>query len=240
MKSAMYSTFADEYDLAIQDNIYNAHLERPSLQALLPDIAGLNILDLGCGSGVYAEYLLDQGANHVTSIDYSADMIQLLQNKMEKRQQPDKTHAYVQDLSLGLPQEKDASADLVIAPLMIHYLKNLHPLFEEVHRVLKTNGMFVFSSHHPFVDFASSSSKNYFATEKIQEEWHTLGRPVEVTFYRRPLSDIMNALAQSGLLLTHMSEGQVSQKVKTMDEKRYQHLTTRPNFLFIQSLKGVE
>lgn len=240
MKSDMYSIFADEYDLAIQDNIYNAHLERPSLKALLPKLAGLNVLDLGCGSGVYAEYLLDQGVNHITAIDYSVDMIRLLKEKIKKRHQQAKVNAYVQDLSKGLVQEKEARFDLVIAPLMVHYLQDLRPLFKDVHRVLKSGGMFVFSAHHPFVDFSSSTQKNYFETEKIQEHWHTLGKPVQVTFYRRPLSDLINAITQNGLTLCQMTEGTVSPVVETMDKKRFDHLSTRPNFLFIQSMKSGE
>ncbi len=46
--SKMYTTFAEKYDSAVQDNIYNAHLERSSLQTILGDVSGLDIIDLGC------------------------------------------------------------------------------------------------------------------------------------------------------------------------------------------------
>lgn len=78
VKSDMYSTFATEYDEAVQDNIYNANLERPALQSMLPALRNLNVVELGCGSGIYAQYLLAQGAAKVTCIDYSEDMIQLV------------------------------------------------------------------------------------------------------------------------------------------------------------------
>ncbi len=57
MKSALYSKHAKQYDLAVKDNIYNTHLERPSLQALLGDLSQLTVLDLACGSGIYTEFL---------------------------------------------------------------------------------------------------------------------------------------------------------------------------------------
>ncbi len=41
-------------------------LERPSTIALLDDVKGLDIVDLGCGSGIYAQWFIDQGANKVT------------------------------------------------------------------------------------------------------------------------------------------------------------------------------
>lgn len=82
MKSELYSKHAEKYDAAVQNNIYNAHLERPSLQAMLGELTDCNILDLGCGTGVYTEYLFKQGASTVTCIDYSQDMINLVTNKL--------------------------------------------------------------------------------------------------------------------------------------------------------------
>ncbi|MBC7001571.1 methyltransferase domain-containing protein [Photobacterium sp. BZF1] len=234
MKSKMYSTFASEYDEVIQDNIYNAHLERPTLQAMLPALNDIDVLDLGCGSGVYAQFLLEQGAKHVTCIDYSEEMVQLVASKAEKAALTDKVVAYAQDLSKGLPKEKDASVDLVISPLMAHYLEDLNPLFRDVHRVLRVGGSFVFSTHHPFADFECTQSGNYFDRELVQEEWNTVGKPVQVSFYRRSLTEIMNALTQNGLVITQLSEGEVSEKVKEMDEGRYEYLSKNPNFIFIK------
>ncbi|WP_261396995.1 class I SAM-dependent methyltransferase [Photobacterium rosenbergii] len=237
MKSKMYSTFASEYDEVIQDNIYNAHLERPTLQAMLPALNDNDVLDLGCGSGVYAQFLLEQGAKHVTCIDYSEEMVQLVASKAEKAALTDKVVAYAQDLSKGLPKEKDASVDLVISPLMVHYLEDLNPLFSDVHRVLRVGGSFVFSTHHPFADFECTQSGNYFERELVQEEWNTVGKPVQVSFYRRSLTEIMNALTQNGLVITQLSEGEVSEKVKEMDEGRYEYLSKNPNFIFIKCQK---
>ncbi|MDV5167405.1 class I SAM-dependent methyltransferase [Photobacterium rosenbergii] len=237
MKSKMYSTFASEYDEVIQDNIYNAHLERPTLQAMLPALNGLDVLDLGCGSGVYAKYLLEHDAKHVTCIDYSEEMVQLVTSKAQNAELTDKVIAYAQDLSKGLPKEKDASADLVISPLMVHYLEDLNPLFSDVNRVLRAGGSFVFSTHHPFADFECTQSGNYFERELVQEEWNTVGKPVQVSFYRRSLTEIMNALTQNGLVITQLSEGEVSEKVKEMDSGRYEYLSKNPNFIFIKCQK---
>ncbi|PSW21968.1 class I SAM-dependent methyltransferase [Photobacterium sanctipauli] len=237
MKSKMYSTFASEYDEVIQDNIYNAYLERPTLQAMLPTVVGREVVDLGCGSGVYAQYLLAEGASKVTCIDYSEDMVKLVSDKAEKAGVTDKVVAYAQDLSKGLPNEADASADLVISPLMVHYLEDLNPLFSDVHRVLRAGGSFVFSTHHPFADFECTISGNYFGRELITEQWNTVGKPVEVSFYRRSLTEITNALTQNGLVITQISEGEVAEEVKEMDADRYEYLSKNPNFIFIKCQK---
>ena len=197
MTSKMYSTYAEQYDLAVQENIYNALLERPSLKALLGKLNGLEVIDLGCGSGIYAQYLVEQLASRVTCIDVSAQMVELVKSKLGT-----KVSAYCQDLSLGLPQEGDSSADVVICPLMIHYLEDLTLFFAEIFRVLKPNGYLVLSTHHPMVDFEVSPSGNYFKRELINDVWHTIGMPVEVSFFRRSLTELMTAITDSGLVIT--------------------------------------
>lgn len=232
MKSDMYSKHAQQYDLVVQDNIYNAYLERPSLQALIGDIQGLDVVDLGCGSGVYAEYFLSQSAKSVTCIDISQEMIDIVQSKLG-----DKVTAYVQDLSLGLPQQAAESADIIACPLVLHYIDDLSVIFKEVYRILKPGGIMVFSTHHPFVDFQDSISGNYFQKELIKQQWDTVGEPVEVSFYRRSLTELSQAITSNGLFISEISEGCVSKQVKAISQETYLHLSTNPNFIFIKCHK---
>jgi len=232
VSSSMYHEYASEYDQAVRDNAYNAHFERPSLLAMLPDVNAKKVLDLGCGPGVYAQQLIDSGAV-LTAIDGSEQMVQITRRKL-----PDKAICYVQDLSYGLPRENDHSFDLIISPLMIHYLEDLSILFADISRVLKPSGLFVFSTHHPYVDFSGSPSGNYFSCEKISEPWNTLGRPIEVSFYRRPMSEIFNALSTAGLCVLNLSEGQPSEALKSKSPKHYAKLSTQPNFMFYQCAKA--
>ena len=149
----MYSSHAKKYDIATQNNVYNALFERPSFQALLGDVTDCKILDLGSGPGTYAKYLLDHGAKSVTCIDFSEQMIEIVKSKLG-----DQVIAYTQDLSIGLPCEKTCSLDIIICPLVLHYLEDLTFIFKECYRVLKPKGYMVFSTHHPFSDFKYSSN----------------------------------------------------------------------------------
>ena len=49
--------------------------EWPALRALLPDLRGLTVLDLGCGFGWFCRWARQQGAAHVEGIDVSAKML---------------------------------------------------------------------------------------------------------------------------------------------------------------------
>src|SRR6516225_6792793 len=49
--------------------------EWPALRALLPDLSGRNVLDLGCGFGWFCRWARQQGAAHVSGIDVSEKML---------------------------------------------------------------------------------------------------------------------------------------------------------------------
>lgn len=223
----LYHEFALEYGRAVAGNAYNAHYERPSLCALLPPLDKLSVLDLGCGPGAYTKLLLQQGAR-VTAVDGSQAMIDIV-----RRQFPG-LRCYVQDLAGGLPAEDSGSFDLVIAPLTLHYLRDWQPPLRDIRRVLKPDGVFVFSTHHPFFDYQRERSGSYYATELIEEQWDTVGHAVAVSFYRRPLSAMMSALVEAGLRVETLTEGQVARELADIDPVAYDQLRREPAFIFFR------
>ncbi|AYF20039.1 class I SAM-dependent methyltransferase [Vibrio parahaemolyticus] len=230
--SEMYTIHAVKYAEVVKDNIYNALLERPSTMALLGDLQGKDVIDMGCGPGEYAQWLLEQSVGRLTCTDISEEMIALVKNKFGSN-----VHAYCQNLSRGLPLEKDNSADVIVCPLVLHYIDNLTTVFESVYRVLKPGGYMVFSTHHPFADFDCSESGNYFSRELVEEEWNTVGPPVKVQFYRRSLTEISEAITNTELMISKISEGMIDEKAKELSESTYNHLKNNPNFIFFRCEK---
>ncbi|MDF1746721.1 MAG: class I SAM-dependent methyltransferase [Gimesia sp.] len=228
MTNPMYSEHARDYAAAIRDNNYNANYERPSLSALLPDVQGKAVIDLGCGPGEYSETLLKRGAR-VTAVDRSEQMVEIVKEKLGER-----IDCYQQDLGAGLPREREHSFDLAVSALMIHYLEDLSCLFQEIKRILKPGGLFVFSTHHPFVDYQLSPSGNYFLQEKIVDEWETLGRPVRVEYYRRSLSQIVQPLTEAGFCVLELTEGKPEASMAQTAPESFAKLSTEPGFLFLK------
>ncbi|MBE0368025.1 hypothetical protein PAUR_a1530 [Pseudoalteromonas aurantia 208] len=233
MTSKLYTEFATEYDQVVQSNIYNAHYERPSLQALIDRVKDLDVLDLGCGSGIYADYLISRNAKSVTCVDISDAMVALVRNRLGAQ-----LNVYQQDLTHGLPREASNSKDLIICPLMVHYLADLVPFFNEVYRVLKPSGHIVFSTHHPCSEAELSQANNYFATERVTDVWGTIGKPVQVQFFRRSLTQLFTAITQSGLVVTQLTEGQVAREAEVLCSATYRKLSSQPAFVFIKSKKA--
>ncbi|WP_234493818.1 class I SAM-dependent methyltransferase [Vibrio maritimus] len=225
----MYTKHAKKYADAIENNAYNALYERPSTLALIGDVTNKKVLDLGCGPGAYAEHFVKAGAQ-VTAIDLAEEMVAITRERLG-----DNVTCYAQNLANGLPKERDDAFDIVVCPLMLHYLQDLVPLFKEVHRVLKSGGLFVFSTHHPLVDFEENAFNNYFNVELLTEEWNTIGEPVEVSFYRRSFTNLFESLSEGGFVLDKFSEGKPDPEMKTESPETFERLSRRPNFIFIRA-----
>ena len=76
-----YDSIAADYASGVDRAPYNALYERPAMMGLLPDVSGLRVLDAGCGSGWYAEQLLDRGAK-VDAFDASESMVEYARRRL--------------------------------------------------------------------------------------------------------------------------------------------------------------
>jgi SAM-dependent methyltransferase len=117
--------------------------EWPALRALLPELQGLRVLDLGCGFGWFCRWARAEGAARIHGIDVSEKM---LARARAETQDPAIAYA-LEDLErVDLPA---GAFDLVFSSLTLHYLENLDRLLSRVYRALVPGGHLVFSAEHP-------------------------------------------------------------------------------------------
>jgi malonyl-CoA O-methyltransferase len=114
-------------------------LEARVVLALLPDVVGLTVLDLGCGSGRYARLLAQRGAARVIGVDQSADMLARAREVV---------HLLVRADARALPLA-DASIDVVVSGLMMADLADLDAVVASAARVLRPGGCLIYSDLHP-------------------------------------------------------------------------------------------
>jgi SAM-dependent methyltransferase len=225
---ASYETIAARYAATVDERPWNAHYERPALVSLLPALKNSKVLDAGCGSGWYAEYLVSQGAD-VTSFDTNAEFVSLTKTRVGARGK-----VLQADLSEPLTFAADHEFDLAACPLVLHYLQDWQPALRELHRILKPTGILAFSTHHPFVDWQMFKTDNYFAIELLEDEWEGIGR---VSYYRRPLCAIAEDLRAAGFWIDRLLEPQPTDDFKRVDPAGYERLTKNPWFLFVRARK---
>ncbi len=229
--SDVYETLAEQYAAQIVTKPHNAYYDRPAVFSLLPDVSDKRVLDAGCGPGVYAQWLVEHGAQ-VVGLDASAQMIAIAQRRVGERGE-----FRVADLSQPLDFLPDTAFDLVLSALTISYIADLKMLFAEFARVLRPGGLFVFSTHHPASDFQNHGG-NYFETVQVTETWRSLGdgdTPFTVTFYRRPLTAITEALWQNGFVMECLIEPQPTPEFKQADPTNYARLMNQPGFIAIRA-----
>lgn len=129
-----YAAHYDDHMLRVLQ--YQAHEQ---LAALLPkNASGLSILDLGCGTGLCGP-LFKPFAKHLVGVDLSAPM---LAHAREKNCYDVLIEGDIIDVLNKMEAE---SIDLCIAADVLGYIGKLDALFEAVARVLKPQGLFLFS-----------------------------------------------------------------------------------------------
>ncbi|HXO72130.1 MAG TPA: methyltransferase domain-containing protein [Bradyrhizobium sp.] len=225
-----YDTIAERYAADIDDRPWNALYERPTTLALLPAVDGKDVLDAGCGHGWYADWLWRHGAR-VVAVDRSAAMVALTQKRTAGRARV--IQGDVTDLRSVLA---DQSFDLVLSSLVLHYEADLKSVFAESARLLRPGGSLVFSTHHPVHDQVSILDPGYLNAELIEEEWGWLGE--KMRYYRRPLRDLTEPLADAGFVIERICEPTPSEELKLQDPKGYDRLSRLPAFIFVRARKG--
>jgi ubiquinone/menaquinone biosynthesis C-methylase UbiE len=118
-------------------------LEEPVVREALGEVAGLSVLDLGCGTGRHSIWLADGGAT-VTGIDFSEGMLEAARRKPGAGA----VRFLVHDLHQPLPFAP-GSFDLVVSGLVLEHLQELDAFFREARRVLRPGGRAVVSAMHP-------------------------------------------------------------------------------------------
>jgi SAM-dependent methyltransferase len=144
----------------------------------------------------------------------------------------------VADLEQPLGMVPDGGADLVVASLVLHYLRDWRPLLGELHRCLAPGGSLVFSVHHPVTGWQLSDQADYHRTELVSEQWDWDGLAVTGRMYRRPLSAIFSQLRDAGFVVDIVDEPQPEAAGQTSDPGAMRILQTQPVFLFIRATRA--
>ena len=219
-------------------NTPNESLEKPVFLELLDDVRGKQILDLGCGDGLFGLELLRGGGQSYLGLDASQKMAQLAQQNLQGTS-GQALHTKIEDWSY--PPER---FDLVISRLALHYVANLDETFNQVYQTLRQNGQFVFSIVHPVITSCDKSrAKGGKRLDWIVDDYfrpgpravHFMGESVRQ--YHRPLEDIFRALQQANFQIEQLRES-CPQRENFTDMELYERRKRIPLFLFLAGRKG--
>jgi SAM-dependent methyltransferase len=211
--------------------------EWPALRAMLPDMTGRRVLDLGCGYGWFCRWARAAGAVHVLGLDVSARMLERARTMTS-----DDAIAY-RRADLETLTLEPASVDLAYSSLALHYVERLETLLATVHRALTPGGYLVVSVEHPIYTAPGNPGWTHDASghatwplDRYLDEgpritdWLAEG----VVKQHRTLGTYLNLLLGLGFALRHVEEwgptaAQIAARPEWADERH------RPPFLLISA-----
>lgn len=166
-------------------------LEEPFVHELIGDVAGLAVLDLGCGTGRHSLRLAAAGAE-VTAVDFSDGML------AEARRKPgaERVRFVVHDLHDPLPMPAGAF-DRIVSGLVLEHLRDLGGFFREARRMLRPGGRAIVSAMHPAM-FLRGSQARFTDPDS--------GRIVQPGSLPHSMADFLMAAIRAGFRLDHIGE----------------------------------
>ncbi|MFC4557684.1 class I SAM-dependent methyltransferase [Virgibacillus kekensis] len=198
----------------------NNAIERPIIYELIGDFLNKSILDLGCGDASFGRELLNQGAVFYTGVEGSKQMVAAANINLANE------NGIIHHKTMESYIYPTNKFEIVTSRFAIHYVSDIHSLFQNVHKALKDNGKFVFSVQHPLTTSSFISKQtgdkrgnwvvdDYFNEGERKEPW------IEqiVVKYHRTIEHYFKTLTKSGFSVVDLREGMPKREHFTNDEE---------------------
>jgi malonyl-CoA O-methyltransferase len=194
-------------------------VERPEMEALLPSLAGRDVLDVGAGRGHYAALARALGAASATALDLSPEMLE--------GAAPPKVVGDACRLPL-----RPAAVDVVIAALVLSYLRDPEAALAEAARVLRPGGTLLVSDLHPTA---------------VERGWRRTfagpaGTAVETRVWPHTIANLRDGLAVAGLALDTVREPRVGPSLEPHFQRAgrrdFEALRGTPLLVILRAHKG--
>jgi ubiquinone/menaquinone biosynthesis C-methylase UbiE len=179
-------------------------LEEPEVDRALGDVADVDLLDVGTGTGRHAIRLAAAGAR-VTALDFSDGMLA----KARAKPGAERVRWITHDADVPLPFA-DRSFDRVLSALVLEHIPppRITPFFRELGRVTRVDGRIVVTAMHPAM-FLKGISANFH-----DEEGEIRPRSYEAT-----LSDYVMGVINGSLEIAALAERSVDETLATRYER---------------------
>lgn len=183
-----YDRWAATYD---SDRNATRDLDADVLRRAGPAVAGLDVLEIGCGTGKNTAWLVDH-ARTVIALDFSAGMLARARERIGSNNVTFVEH----DITATWPVA-DGSVDVVLGNLILEHVRDLAPVFAEAARVMRPGGHLFVCELHP--------DRQRFGGQAEFTDRGT-GAQVRVAAYVHTVAEFVNAGIAAGLTVRHAGE----------------------------------
>lgn len=183
-----YDLWSPDYDAFENPMVLMAE---HALRAMLPDLKGKDVLELGCGTGRNLAFMAGLGARRLAGLDLSQGML-------DKAGQAIAGHDALllkHDLTQPIPLPRE-SQDLVLLCLVLEHLPDVLHAHEEAYRLLRPGGSLMICEIHPFL--TASGVGAHFKDAQ--------GREHRLPSYTHSISSLLNKALEAGFAVKQVWE----------------------------------
>jgi ubiquinone/menaquinone biosynthesis C-methylase UbiE len=212
-----YDNFAQQYfdSQGEEGDFFHKTQIDPYIYQAIGNPQGKHIYDLGCGSGYISRNLAKKGAIVIAS-DVSAELIALATEKSKGLE-----IKYLVRDGVDFSGFKKSQFDVVVMNMVIHYIEDLDTLFSQISKVLKKNGVLVFSTNHffrptyPYSEWTrgqiDDKERLFIKVTNYLESYHVKiksywDNQTELTIINRPLNKFISAMSKYNLYINNLYE----------------------------------
>lgn len=227
-------------------NSVNELIEKPTMFALLPPLAGKRVLDLGCGVGDHLQVYLQRGASQVVGLDLSQSMLKQAEIHFANAGWDRTAYRFYHGSMAELEQVEESAFDVITSSFAFHYIADFPALLAQIHAKLADNGVLIFSQEHPIVTsyreghrWEKNAEKQQvayrlnFYRDEGERERNWFKQPFKT--YHRTMATIFNQLIQAGFSLEQVEEPMLADALQWHNV--FKDLQHRPPLLFVKGRK---
>ncbi len=184
---------------------YGPHAPSEAELNLFGEIAGKNVLEVGCGSGHSILYMLDRGVEEIWGLDFSSAQIQTAQRVCGN----DARVILVQSPMEQNPGIPLGYFDVVYSIYAMGWTLDLESTIRNIHEYLKPGGSFIFSWEHPIHSRVIIENQTLVFNSSYYDEspaLHEAWKPRPAVFYHRKVSTYLNQLIEAGFQIEKVVE----------------------------------
>ena len=189
-----YDRWAEVYD---NGNSLIA-LENRHFPLMLPEVKGLLVADVGCGTGRQTLKLAARSAK-VVALDFSSAMLKRAKETMNMPQ----ASFVLADVVASIPV-KSGVLDGAVCSLVLEHVEDIASMLRELRRVCKKNAFVLISDIHPTLA-ASGHAANFQDPET--------GQKIFPRGYRHETSDYITAAGDAGFRIDRMTEAAADEEL---------------------------
>jgi len=194
----------------------------PVLASFLDPQPGRHYLDIACGNGLTSRRLAALGVE-VTAFDFSSNLIELAKARSTKYQSLITYHVLDATDESSLISLGEKQFDAALSNMALFDIPEIEPLFHALPKLLKPNGVFVFSLMHPAFNNPSATllaeewddgqirERYAVRVPRYINQFQSQGlalrsQPKPQLYFHRPIKDYMNIAFQNGFVLDGFDE----------------------------------